>query len=77
MSSYGKKKFGSSVFSLFYREKKEVGRVIVNRVHGLSLTKSLSRKKNLFFLLGSSIIKKHEKTPFPVSQFCLMELSVY
>jgi len=45
-------------FSLLYREKKEVGRVIVNRVHGLSLTKSLSRKKKVLFPVGFSHYQK-------------------
>lgn len=77
MSSHGKKEFGSSVFSLFYREKKEVGRVIVNRVHGLSLTKSLSRKKKVLFPVGFSHYQKAWENPLPVSQLYFTELSVY
>ena len=45
----------------FYRGGKEVGRVVVNRVHGFSLTELLlGKKRSLSFLLGSAIVAHRE-----------------
>ena len=47
----------------FYRGEKEVGRDVVNRIHGFSLTESLPGKKSSS-LLGSSIVVGGESSPF-------------
>ena len=45
----------------FYRAEKEVGRAIVNRVHGFSLAELLPGKKS-FFLVG--YYHRFESSPF-------------
>ena len=45
---------------------KEVGKAMVNQVHGFSLAESLPGKKRgvFLFLLGSAVITGHESSPF-------------
>ena len=48
----------------FYRREKEVGRVVINRVHGFSWTELLlGKKRSLSSLLGSAIVAGHESFP--------------
>ena len=48
----------------FHRGGKEVGRGVVNRIHGFSLTKlSLGKKRNLSSLLGFAIVAGHDSVP--------------
>ena len=61
---------------LFYREEKEVGRALVNRVHGLSLAELLPGKESSFFVLSSVTITGHKCSPF-WSPESLIEVSVY
>ena len=49
----------------FYRREKEVGRVVINRVHGFSWTELLlGKKRSLSSLLGSAIVAGHESSTF-------------
>ena len=49
----------------FYREEKEFGKAIVNKVHDSSLAEFLSGNESFFFLsLGSTNITGHGSTPF-------------
>ena len=49
----------------FYREEKEFGKAVINRVHDSSLAEFLSGNESFFFLLlGSANITGHAGTPF-------------
>ena len=51
-----------------YREEKEVGRALEQRVHGFSLAEFLPGNKESFFLLVDSfVVSGHESSPFGFS----------
>ena len=62
----------------FHTGEREVGRTIVNRVLGFSLTYSLSgKKRSLSSFCWALLSSEHMSIPFLVFQLCLVEISVY
>jgi len=59
------------------RGEKEVGRAVVNRVHGFSLAESMPGNKRSLLLPKGCVISAGCESSFLVSQLYLIDVSIY